>query len=164
MVGAPVLVGMAELHAISGAAMLTCLGLGSCVSVCLHDPTSNVSGMAHIMLPSSFPDREVDRPAKFADTGVPELVTEMKKLGADEDRIVAAVAGGAAVAGTNESLNIGKRNADAVAEQLRALGIRCMAYDIGGSFGRTVTMSTDSGRVIVRTITKGEDVLCSLRG
>jgi chemotaxis protein CheD len=164
LVAAPVLVGMAELQAITGAALLTCLGLGSCVSVCALDPVANVSGMAHIMLPTSFADQEVDRPAKFADTGIRELVSSMEKLGAIRQRLVVAVAGGANVKTSEELLNIGKRNADAVIEQLQALGVRCVACDLGGHLGRTVTMSSDSGKVVVRTTSKGEDVLCTLRG
>ena len=35
------------------AEVLTCLGLGSCVAVCLHDPVAKVAGMAHIVLPDS---------------------------------------------------------------------------------------------------------------
>ena len=88
----------------------------------------------------------------------------MEKLGAERSRLVVAVAGGASVRNTGDCLDIGQRNAEAVVEQLKQLGIRCVACDLGGNFGRTVTMSTDSGKVIVRTITKGEDVLCTLRG
>jgi len=97
MVGAPVLVGLAEVQAISGAAMLTCLGLGSCVSVCVLDPVANVSGMAHIMLPTAFSETECNRPGTFADTGVAELIHSMEKLGGERLRMQCAVAGGASI-------------------------------------------------------------------
>src|SRR5258708_35338612 len=131
MVGSPVFVGMAELQAINGAAMLTCLGLGSCVSVCVLDPVANVSGMAHIMLPASLPDDYPDKPARFADIGVPELINSMEKLGADRSRIVAAVAGGASVRCEREHFEIGRRNAEAVVKQLENSRIKCVGHDLG---------------------------------
>src|SRR4051794_38487001 len=117
MLGAPVYVGMAELQAINGAAMMTCLGLGSCVSVCALDPVANVSGMAHIMLPRSLqPEDGKGKPARFADQGIPELVNSMEKLGAQRSRLVVAVAGGASARCPFEELEIGRRNAEAVIE------------------------------------------------
>ena len=164
MVGSPVLVGLAEVQAVNGSAMLTCLGLGSCVSVCALDPVANVSGMAHIMLPNSRPEAEATKPGTFADTGVPELVQSMEKLGAERGRLQCAVAGGASTRMNQIGLDMGKRTSEAVVEQLKTLGVKCVAVDTGGNLGRTVTMVTESGKVIVTTINKGEDVLCNLRG
>jgi chemotaxis protein CheD len=118
--------------------------------------------MAHIMLPTSLPDDYPDKPARFADVGVPELINSMEKLGAERSRLVAAVAGGASVRCEREHFEIGRRNAEAVVKQLENLGIRCVAHDLGGTFGRTVTMSTESGNIVVNTVA-GEDMLCSLR-
>lgn len=142
--------------------MLTCLGLGSCVSVCALDPVANVSGMAHIMLPQSNPRSNSNKPGTFADTGVQELVNSMEALGADRSRLVCAVAGGASTC-THIGMDFGKRTADAVVQKLKALGVKCAAADLGGTVGRSVTMSTDSGNVTVNTINMGESVLCSLR-
>ena len=165
MVGAPVLVGLAEVQAINGAAMLTCLGLGSCVSVCALDPIANISGMAHIVLPRSEPEAESQaKPGTFANTGVPELFKKMEDMGADRSRLVCAVAGGASTRATLPSFDLGRKTAEAVIEQIKNLGIKCVAADLGGNIGRTVTMIADSGKVFVSTIHKGENVLCSLRG
>lgn len=163
MVGAPVLVGLAEIQAINGAALLTCLGLGSCVSVCALDPTANVSGMAHIMLPCSPPDANAARPATFADTGVAELISSMEKLGAEKSRMVCAIAGGASLRSAVGDLDMGRKTAEAVMLQLKNMGIKCTAVDLGGNVGRTVTMSSDSGKVVVSTINHGDNVLCNLR-
>jgi chemotaxis protein CheD len=43
------------------------LGLGSCIGICLYDPISKVSGMAHIMLPSSQAIKNNSNEAKFQD-------------------------------------------------------------------------------------------------
>ena len=163
MVGAPVLVGLAEVQAMNGAAMLTCLGLGSCVSICALDPVANISGMAHIVLPQSETESS-SKPGTFADTGVPELINRMEEMGAERSRLVCAVAGGASTRGTLPSVDLGKKTAEAVIKQIKSLGVKCVAADLGGNVGRTVTMISDSGKVFVSTIHKGENVLCSLRG
>ena len=158
---------MADIQALKGSAQLTCTGLGSCISICIMDPEANVAGMAHIVLPKSFEDTEVDRPGKFANTGVPQLVQKMIELGAQHGRLVAAVAGGAQLntpqSPNSTTLAIGDRTATAVVEQLNLLGVRCVGSDLGGSLGRTVTLSSESGQVFVRTLSKGEDLLCSLK-
>jgi len=163
MVGAPVLVGLAEVQAINGAALLTCLGLGSCVSVCALDAAANVSGMAHIMLPNSRPDSQSNRPATFADLGVAELISSMEKLGAERSRMVCAIAGGASLRTSVGEMDMGRKTAEAVMQQLKSLGIKCSAVDLGGNVGRTVTMASESGKVVVSTINHGENVLCNLR-
>ena len=164
MVGEPVLVGLAEVQAINGAAMMTCLGLGSCMGVCALDPVANVSGMAHIMLPSSSSEIMMNKPGAFADTGILELIESMEKLGAERSRMVIAVAGGASPALAKRSWDLGVLNAEAVARAIAELGIKCIATDVVGSIGRTVTMLTETGHVVIRTAATGDSVLCNLRG
>ena len=74
---------------------LTTLGLGSCVGVALYDPVTKIGGLLHCMLPDSTQFRNNSNIAKFADTGIDELIRQMKALGAVDTRIVAKIAGGA---------------------------------------------------------------------
>ncbi|RLA93542.1 MAG: chemotaxis protein CheD, partial [Deltaproteobacteria bacterium] len=62
--------------------------LGSCIGVTVYDPAAKVGGMLHFMLPESRinPERAIERPAIFADTGLPLLLKECEKLGADRKR------------------------------------------------------------------------------
>nr|MBO2470888.1 chemotaxis protein CheD [Bacillota bacterium] len=46
-------VGMADLQVAKAPDRLVTVGLGSCVAVCIYDPTAKVAGLAHVMLPSS---------------------------------------------------------------------------------------------------------------
>ena len=46
-------VGMADLNTTYCPGVLTTLGLGSCVGICLYDVSTKISGLVHIMLPSS---------------------------------------------------------------------------------------------------------------
>lgn len=161
------LVGMAEIKVAKGAAKFTCLGLGSCIGLVALDEQADVCGMVHIMLPEAFKDKPVDKPGKFANTGIPALLTQMESLGASKSRLVIAYAGGAQVFkfgnDSNSRMDVGLRNGDAVAEVLKSLGLRAIATDIGGSNGRTVVVNAEQGTVTVRTVNGGERNLCCLR-
>lgn len=149
-------VGIADLKAGAEPAVLITLGLGSCVGVTLYDPVQRVGGLLHIMLPkmSDF-TRGRTKPAKFADTGIPLLLQEVLKLGANRRFLEAKIAGGAQMfSGLDKSfvLDMGKRNIDAVRETLRELRIRIAAEDVGGNNGRTMMLYTATGRVVIRTL------------
>ena len=49
------------------------------------------------MLPDSTQARSSDNPAKFADTGIPLMINDVVALGATKARLVAKLAGGAAI-------------------------------------------------------------------
>lgn len=161
------LVGMAEIKVAKGPATFTCLGLGSCIGLVIIDEQADVCGMVHVMLPESFKDKPVDKPGKFADTGIPELIAQMEKLGASKSRMIMAYAGGAQVfkygSDSSSRLDVGARNGEAVTKILKSMGARILASDIGGSNGRTVTVNAEDGEVRVRTVHGGEKTLCSLK-
>ncbi|MBS1707403.1 MAG: chemotaxis protein CheD [Armatimonadetes bacterium] len=163
-----VMVGMGDIHVAKGDAAYNCLGLGSCIGLVLFDPTTQVSGMIHVMLPETFPGRPVDKVGKYADVGVPELVRQMTAIGAVSSRLLAAYAGGAQVfkfgAGVESKLDVGARNTIAVTEQIKKLGCKVLATDTGGNCGRTVSVTIGDGNVRVRTVNNGDKLLCNLRG
>jgi chemotaxis protein CheD len=166
-IASPMVCGIADIHTSKGPAIYTCLGLGSCIGLAAYEASSDVSGMIHVMLPEAFPDRPVDKPGKFADTGMPALVEQMARLGADRRRIVVAYAGGAQVfkfgAAGPGRLDVGHRNAAAVAGQAAKLGLRVVASEAGGSNGRSVTFDATTGEVRVRSVQGGERVLATLK-
>lgn len=166
MPGLQTVVGMSEIHVQKGPALFTCLGLGSCIGLAVYDPLAKVGGMVHIMLPESFPEKPIEKPGKFANTAVPALLEELERLGASPTKLIAAYAGGAQVfrfgAGKENRLDVGARNAAAVAEWVRKYGLKVVAQDVGGNVGRTVTMCTTSGDVKVRTVAGGERVICNV--
>ncbi|MDD4833670.1 MAG: chemotaxis protein CheD, partial [Lutispora sp.] len=85
-------VGMADLNCVYAPNILTTLGLGSCVGICLHDRETKISGMVHIMLPYSFQIKNNSNPAKFADTGISKLLEDMLKMGAKKTKLVSKIA------------------------------------------------------------------------
>ena len=153
-----VMVGMADMNLVKHPGGLTTLGLGSCVGIALYDPISKVAGLAHCMLPDSSQITNNSNKAKFVDTAVVTLVSDMIKQGASRVRIVAKVAGGAQMfsfGGTNEKMRIGDRNVEATQAILKRLGIRILAMDVRENYGRTVELYTDDGSFLIKTIGRG---------
>ena len=79
-------VGMADLNICKSPNAITTLGLGSCIGIALYDPVTKIGGLAHIMLPDSTKIRNNSNIAKFADTGIVELVNRMVRAGANRTR------------------------------------------------------------------------------
>jgi chemotaxis protein CheD len=167
MVATQLLVGMAEIEVAKPPAVFTCLGLGSCIGFFAYDPRVQVAGMVHIMLPEAFKERPLDKPGKFADTGIPELLRLMSAQGANTSRLIVAYSGGAQVfrfgANQESKLDIGARNAVATADIVKKMGFRCLAFDVGGSSGRTMVAEMETGVIRVRTVHGGEKVLCNFK-
>lgn len=148
-------VGIAELKVAGQPDRLITLGLGSCVGVTLYDPITRVGGLLHIMLPDSTQFSNVTKPAKFADLGIPLLVSEIRRSGGRTNNLQAKMAGGAQMfSGLNEKfvLNIGERNAIMARQTLKSMGIKVLADELGGNRGRTMILDTMSGQVFIRTV------------
>lgn len=151
-------VGMADLKVCTEPDSLTTLGLGSCVGVALYDPTTKVSGLAHVMLPSSKEIRNNSNIAKFADTGIDETIRLMTGMGASAKRLVAKIAGGAQMfcfsSNSPENLNIGLKNVEAVKTKLHELNIPILAEDTGLNYGRTVIFDSVTGEYVIKAVGK----------
>lgn len=156
-------VGMADLKTCVSPNGVTTLGLGSCVGIALRDPMNKVGGLAHIMLPDSTAIRNSQlNIAKFADTGIEELVRQMEKLGARRTRMVAKIAGGATMfnfQGRSDMVQVGARNVEASIAKLRQLRIPILAQDTGADYGRTVIFFPETGDFHIRAVGKSERII-----
>ncbi len=155
-------VGMADYKVSRGPATIISYGLGSCIGISMYDPQAKVGGLLHIMLPDSKQSRASENPAKFADTGLPLMLSDLLQLGASRSRLVAKMAGGAqmfAFANATDIMRVGLRNAEAAKKILQELKIRLVAEDTGGTYGRTVQIDLETGIYRVKTIDKGEKEL-----
>jgi chemotaxis protein CheD len=134
------------------------IGLGSCVAIVLHDPIAAVGGLAHVLLPDASLSRDQQNRAKFPDTAVPLLVGEMRRLGS-RGALQAKIVGGASMfaqllpAG---GVNMGERNVLSTRRALQAAGIPIVGDDTGGDYGRSVYLDVATGRVLVRSLRRGD--------
>ena len=153
-------VGMADMNVCSAPDSIITMGLGSCVGVVLWDRATKVCGMVHVMLPDSTAISQNSNKAKFADTGIEELLRRVVELGATKGRLVAKIAGGAqmfALHGDTPSLRVGDRNVEAVKKKLAELNIPIVAESTGENYGRTVIFYPDTGVYRIRAI--GREIL-----
>lgn len=148
-------VGIADLKIASSPDRVITLGLGSCVGITLYDPAGKIGGLVHIMLPDSNQFSSVTKSAKFADLGIPLLLTEIKRRGGQVNNLQAKMAGGAQMFSgldKNALLNIGDRNIAMSRQVLKSLGLRILAEEVGGNKGRTMILDTSNGQVTIRTV------------
>ncbi|SEA62303.1 CheD, stimulates methylation of MCP proteins [Desulfuromusa kysingii] len=125
--------------------------LGSCVSVIFLDPKTRTVGMAHVALPDSSINKAkaTEKPGYFADTAVPALLALMTKFGCHPrgKGIVVKLCGGANVMDTNDTFQIGKRNALAIKKILWSYGMGAVSEDLGKNYSRTVSISVSAGQI-----------------
>ena len=155
------IVRVADWAAGRGDETIVTLGLGSCVAIMLHDPSTAVGAMAHILLPSRSLARDTSNLAKFPETAVPFLVEQLRALGADPRRLVAKLAGGASMFAQlmmPGTVQMGERNVVATRNALRAAAIPVAGEAVGGQAGRSVRFFVADGRVEIRSV--GADVVC----
>ena len=120
--GTMIKVGMADLKICKSPDSVTTLGLGSCIGIAIVDPQTKIGGLAHIMLPDSTAIKNNTNIAKFADTGIEELVRLILEKGAGKSRLKAKIAGGAQMfsfQNKTELLGVGQRNVEASKKTLK---------------------------------------------
>jgi chemotaxis protein CheD len=146
-------VGMADLQVSADPdGVLVTYGLGSCIAVLAYDPVRRAGGMLHYMLPNSTmtPERAREKPAMFADTGVPLLFERLYALSCKKSLLVVKVVGGANINDVNGTFDIGNRNYVVLRKMFSKVGVTISAEDVGGSDSRTARLFIGSGRATVR--------------
>lgn len=152
-------VGIADLQVVRTPDILVTYALGSCVGICLFDPSVNVAGLSHILLPSSMQMPGNNTPMKFADTAIPMLVQKLSAMGAKPGMMKAKIAGGAqmfASVGNASIANIGARNVAAVKETLARLRIPILAEETGLNYGRTLYFNPVDFKMTIKSPKRGD--------
>ncbi|HSR67182.1 MAG TPA: chemotaxis protein CheD [Acidobacteriota bacterium] len=148
------IVGIAEMYVggDEGEELIT-YALGSCLGIAVYDPEAKVGGLLHVMLPLSNidPEKAAQRPYMFVDTGIPQLFKECYKLGAEKNRMVVKVAGGANLQGGRDQFQIGKRNYAILRKLLWKNQVPIKAQDVGGTCSRTMSLRLSDGAVSIRS-------------
>jgi chemotaxis protein CheD len=140
--------------------VLATYALGSCIAVMLYDPHIKAAGMIHYMLPlsSTNPEKAKNRPAMFADTGVPLLFHSMYGLGCKKENLVVKVAGGGQLYDDQGLFEIGKRNWTVLRRMLWKTNVLVTADDVGGAKSRTVSLEVTTGRCVIRSSGKEQEL------
>ena len=135
------------------AANLVTYSLGSCVALAIYDPGRKVAGLLHFMLPDSSiqPAKGQSHPYMFANTGVPRLFAALHRLGAERQRLIIRVVGGAQFLDPGKVFNIGERNHQALLRVLSQNGHTVHAQDVGGVTIRTVRLDVATGALTIQS-------------
>lgn len=124
--------------------------LGSCVAVCLFDPHVFLGGINHYMLPW-WTGKGLATP-KYGNIAIDLLIERVLSLGADRNRLVAKVFGGAEQFGSVNTYAVGRRNIEVAEKQLKQYMIPIISSSTGGSLGRKIMFHTDTGLVEMKVL------------
>lgn len=155
-------VGIGEIKIAKNPQLLVARGLGSCVGISMYDPLVKLGGMAHILLPESTVFERPDNPYKFADLAIPALVEAMCRESGNPRRFEVKLAGGAKMFSFTSGRSggdIGAQNAERAAAILQEMGMTVTAADLGGARGRTVSLHTGTGELVVQILGSVSTVL-----
>ncbi|MBE5923707.1 MAG: chemotaxis protein CheD [Lachnospiraceae bacterium] len=132
---------------------ITTIGLGSCVGIVIYTQTDKFCGLLHIMLPSSKEIANNSNRAKFADTGLVDMIKALEKQGMKRSLMKAKIAGGAKMfqfTGKSDLGSVGDRNVTAVKKILNIIKIPIVAEDCGKDYGRTVIFNNETKQLTVK--------------
>jgi chemotaxis protein CheD len=131
--------------------LTTSAPVGSCMAVCLWDPTSGVGGLLHFLWPDSKlnPQQAESTPACFADTGVRLLFEQAGLMGADKGRCKVRLVGGAEIPDREQADRWAKRNLLAVRSVLWRNGVFLEGEEVGGTKARRATLTLSNGELLV---------------
>jgi chemotaxis protein CheD len=111
------------------------------------------------MLPESRSNKNDQKIGKYADTGIKAIIDGIVDLGGNVKYLEAKIAGGAAMfKNSNNSLNVGSKNVEAVKKILKENNIKIIAEDTGGNRARSVEFNIANGELKVKKVGGGEKV------
>jgi chemotaxis protein CheD len=156
-------VGIADFKLCQMPEKITTIGLGSCVGIVLYNLVDSYCGLVHIMLPSSKEIANNSKRAKFADTGIEDLIAALEKKGVKRSSLCAKIAGGATMFEFSKNASalgsVGDRNVKAVKEALASYNIRIVAEDTGANYGRTIVFDPVTKDLIIRSAGRSEVII-----
>lgn len=124
--------------------------LGSCVAMCMFDPTVKLGGMNHYLLSSGE-----GQDKKYGLFAFETLLNGILKRGGSRHNLQAKVFGGASIGGTFSDL--GPKNAAFALETLRNEGIECVSQDLGGMHARKLRFIPSTGEVKMMHVQRSEE-------
>ena len=148
------IVGISEMYVSQDPAdVIVTYSLGSCVGLSLYDPVAGAGGMIHCMLPLSKidPQRALEKPCMFTDTGATALIQALFDLGASRANMILKIAGAASLLDDDGLFKIGERNYAVLKKVLWKNELLVAAEDVRGTASRTMTLRMKDGRTTIKS-------------
>jgi chemotaxis protein CheD len=126
--------------------------LGSCVSICLWDPTSGIGGINHFLLPDQVTNG-ISSP-RFGNVALRTLLSRLDAYGAPATSLHAKIFGGSAVLSPRipGADDLGLRNVELARVLLGLAGIPIESEYVGGPQGRKLIFRSSDGAAWVRKL------------
>lgn len=128
--------------------------LGSCISVCIHDPISKMGGMNHFMLPTSGSVSESENllsdSFRYGDVAMERMINDLLRNGADKKKLVFKAFGGGQI--IQQMTSIGERNIRFLRKFMMLEGFRLSAQDLGDIYPRKVNFFPSTGKVLMKKL------------
>ncbi len=138
-------------------AVISTLGLGSCLGITGYDPVLRVGGLLHAMLPDSRKHRASNPPpARYLDLAIPAFIESLIHVGADLRRLEFKVFGGAQILQANDYFSIGRQNVEMAKRLVAEHPLHVKAWEVGGQINRSIELYTGDGRVLLRMPNRSE--------
>jgi len=132
--------------------------LGSCVSVCMFDPSARIGGMNHYLL--ADPSEGEVTSLKYGAHAMELLINNLLRKGAGRTSLQAKIFGGSKMSGRFS--DIGPRNAAFALKYLAAEDFRVAGQDIGGTEARRINFHPVTGKArIVRVAGMAEPTVAA---
>jgi len=122
--------------------------LGSCISVCLHDPLTGYGAICHFKAPRWMGKGPKD--SRYAEIAIPEMLRQMQDKGSKPGSIQAMVIGGGNVIEMN--MDVGGENIQAALKILASYSLRAGVDNVGGAYGRDLRFRPHEGTASILKI------------
>jgi chemotaxis receptor (MCP) glutamine deamidase CheD len=130
----------------SGQLTVDCIGVG--VGVIFYDRIKKIGVGLHVLAPRSAMSSPPN-PAKFADSGIIHAIDLLVKEGSQANPLI-AIAGGAAMEGSQVGASMGVKVVEAVKEALSKTKFNISREETGGSKIRSIILDIDKGQINIK--------------
>ena len=142
-------------YIVSGDDVLISTVLGSCVSVCIFDPSRKLGGMNHFMLVEGRNMENVGelmRYERYGSYAIETLINEFLRTGSVKSELQAKVFGGGRILKTDKgsAMDIGAQNIIYALNFLKNEEIPILAEDTGGEMPRRIFLYPRTFKVFMK--------------
>jgi two-component system chemotaxis response regulator CheB len=124
--------------------------LGTCVAFCVFDKKRKIGGMIHYLLPNKESDHDLNSPLNYAETAIPAILKEFKKLGSYKGDLQVTIIGGNSIGETEISKEIGNANIKAALDWVKKLGLKYTHRSSFNDKGQQILFKTDTGELLLK--------------
>ena len=149
---------MGDMQIASAPKRLVTWALGSCLGITLYNSARKLGAMAHPMLPDIDKARMKSNPHRYVNSVIRKMVEDLEKLGITKNNLTAKLFGGAHMFSfitADSILNVGEKNIAMAKAVFEESAVKIVAEEVGGTFGRTIELNLENGKVLVDTISWG---------